>query len=136
MLDISADPAEQLGAENSISPKNDLLSFCTSVAMRKICEFKIAQKMEIIENHTKNRECQHKKSHRKKLDNRNKNRIRSLSEVSHRIAVQQSLQISQNLFDAMRLPSLQYTNFPVLIPSLSNSFSPRTFCVIINFFWS
>ena len=55
--------------------------------MRKIREFKIAQKIEIIENRTNNCKCQHKKSHRKNLDNRNKNRIRSLREVSHRTAV-------------------------------------------------
>ena len=87
MLGVSAGPAEQLGAKNSISLKKDLRSFCTNVAMRKIWEFKITQKIEMIEN----RKCQHKKSHRKNLNNHYKNRIRSLSEVSHRIAVWQSL---------------------------------------------
>ena len=33
---VSADPAEQLGAKNSISPKNDLRSFCTNVTICKI----------------------------------------------------------------------------------------------------
>ena len=32
---ISADPEKQLGAKNSISPKNDLRSFCTNVTIWK-----------------------------------------------------------------------------------------------------
>ena len=32
----AADPAEQVGAKNSISPKNDLRSFCTNVTICKI----------------------------------------------------------------------------------------------------
>ena len=34
---ISADPEEQVGAKNSISPKNDLRSFCTNVTIYKCC---------------------------------------------------------------------------------------------------
>ena len=56
---VSVDPAEELGAKNSISPKNDLglRSFCTNVSICKIREFKIARKIEIIENRTNNRKC-------------------------------------------------------------------------------
>ena len=58
MLGVNVDPAEQLGAKNLISLKNDLSvrSFCTNVTICKIREFKIARKIEIIANdNTKNR---------------------------------------------------------------------------------
>ena len=97
MSGVSADPAEQLSAKNSISPKNDFRSFCSNVTICKICEFKIAQR---IENRTNNRKCQHKTSHRKNSDNRNKNRIRSLSEVSHRTS-HRSLTVVTNIAEAL-----------------------------------
>ena len=55
----------------------------------------------MTENRTNNRKCQHKKSHRKNLDNRNKNRIRSLSEVSHRTS-HRSLTVVTNIAEALR----------------------------------
>ena len=36
MSGVSADPEEQLGAKNSISPKNDLRSFSTNVTYVKL----------------------------------------------------------------------------------------------------
>ena len=106
MSGVSADPAEQLGAKNSISPKNDFRSFCSNVTICKVREFKIARKIEIIENRTNNRKCLHKKSHGKNLDNRNKNRIRSLSEVSHR-----SLTVVTNIAEALRCDAIAIPDF-------------------------
>ena len=36
MSSVNADPEEQVGAKNSISPKSDLSSFCTNVTISKL----------------------------------------------------------------------------------------------------
>ena len=70
-----------------------------------ISEFKIAKKIEIIENRTNNRKCKHKKLHQKNLDNRNKNRICSLSKVSHRTS-QRSLVVITNIAEPLRCDAI------------------------------
>ena len=62
-------------------------------------------KNQIIENCTNNRKSEHKKSHRKNLDNRNENRIHSLSEVSHRTS-HRSLTVITNIAEALQCDAI------------------------------
>ena len=68
---------------------------------KKFGKYESSKLLKIIENRTNNCKCKHKKSYPKNLDNRNKNRICSLSKVSHRTS-HRSLVVIINIAEPLR----------------------------------